>query len=67
MSQRLPVLIVAPIDDIHARAVFDRLERWHVVAKWVDFAALDKNVGLTLSLNGVVRGILNTAANSTKR
>jgi glutathione synthase/RimK-type ligase-like ATP-grasp enzyme len=55
---KLPVLIVAPFDDLHARAVVEILARRQIAVEWVDFAALNVNVRLTLNLGNVVDACL---------
>jgi hypothetical protein len=62
---RLPVLIVAGEDDLHARAVHDVLARRGFGAEWIDFANLSSGVGLTLRLEPEVDASLRTQSGKT--
>jgi hypothetical protein len=62
LVHRPPVLIVAPRDDLHVRAVTDALARQQVSAEWLDFAALNESVRLTLALDDKAEAVLTTSS-----
>jgi hypothetical protein len=61
----VPILIVAPGNDLHAHAVVEALTRRHMAVEWVDFAALNKNLRLTHTLDGVPDARLVTPTGRT--
>lgn len=62
---KLPVLIIAPGNDSHARAVVDALAKHHIAVEWVDFAALNQDVRLSLVLGSSTDAHLIIAARQT--
>jgi hypothetical protein len=56
----IAVLIVAPVDDLHALAVMQALKRRQISAKWVAFDALNQGVRLTLAIDHVHDAQLRT-------
>jgi hypothetical protein len=59
---RLPVLIIAPNNDLHACAVVDALAQHHIDVEWVDFASLNRDIRLSLVLDSGADARLITAA-----
>jgi glutathione synthase/RimK-type ligase-like ATP-grasp enzyme len=57
---RIPVLIIAPEDDLHAHTVSSVLRRNHVGVQWIDLGSLNMDVRLTLLLDRSVSSYLVT-------
>jgi hypothetical protein len=56
------VLIIAPRDDLHARAVFAALKAQDAVVDWIDFAELGTGLGITLLLEAEARACFRLAS-----